>query len=189
MGFPFKTLIWRQTKIPVIIGNKRIFLKITLNDTCSLLTPDILHTDVTALAITRRKALYKAHFLDQLESLCSVDQGQNLIDETGQLTVRNRRELENTTANTLILEAEPENSSLLQSSLFLRYYGLHLEFHSHYLLLTVTIESMKDVPDTQGKQIEILEERINITQIAVQSLQKDLNSLVTEFESHIGESF
>jgi len=187
MGFPFKTIIWRQTQIPVIIGNERIFLKITLKYTCSLLTPDILHTDVTPLAITRRKALYKAHFLDELESLCSVDQGHSLIDETGQITVRIRRELEKHNFKYTNIRGRPRK--FIFATIIVVSAGLWIASGVSFALSVayrVTFESMKDVADTQGKQMEILEERINVTQIAVQSLQKDFNSLVTDFESHKG---
>jgi len=72
-----------ETSKAVAMQTEKVFLKIQLNDGCSLLTPEILHTDVTEMAIYRCKTMYKQHFIDELEHLCPVDHCYSMIDEKG----------------------------------------------------------------------------------------------------------
>jgi hypothetical protein len=153
-------LLWRASRTPVTIGNEIVFLRIKLMNPCDLLTTEILHTDVAKIAQIRCEEMYKEHFLNEVSKMRPTDDAY--------IAVRAKRAI-------FVI------GILIASVVLWAGAGTALGLA---ISNTVSVGDLKGITQRQNEQMLILESRINITQIAVRNLQKDFNTLVSEFEKH-----
>lgn len=157
--------LWRKTDMPVTIGNERVHLRIKLINPCSLLTSEILHTDITRIAQIKCEEIYKTHFIKELAEMCPVDYGVTTHHAAHSISKRFI-----TVIGILIIAAVVVVGSAV---------ALGLSIANR-----VSIEGLKSTQAQQAELIEQLEGRLNITNIAVRKLQTDFNTMVDEFEKH-----
>jgi hypothetical protein len=137
-------------------------------DPCELLTPDILHVDLAKIAQVQCKKMYKEHFLYEINKICPTDDGYTAVEvHPGHAApIREKRALFviGILIACVVLWAGAGTA-----------FGLAVSNK-------VSVSSLQEITSKQAEQMLILEDRINITQIAVRKLQTDFNTLVSEFE-------
>jgi len=160
-------VLWRGSKTPITTGSQRVFLRIKLKNPCELLTSDILHTDVTKLAQIRCNEMYKEHFLNEMQAMCPIDHGYEMFHSRAKRFIFMMSII---IISSIVLWAGA--GTALGVSIYNR----------------GSISELQAISQIQSDQIKDLENRVNITEIAIRKMQTDFNSLIDEFERH-GKDF
>lgn len=162
---PGQPLLWRKNPTPITNGYDRVYLRIKLNNPCELLTPEVLHTDITKMAQIKCNQMYNEHFIHEMEQMCPIDYGYKLV------RVRRKR--------FIIITGMIIASVVLWAGAGT---ALGLAISS-----TVRTSELAEIAKRQAEQLDDLENRMNVTALAVRKLQEDFNTLVHDFEDHVND--
>lgn len=156
-----RPILWRKSKIPIITGYEKIYIKLQLVSPCTLITAQAVYYENLQDARRMCEEVYQRKFLDELGKMCPPPKG----------TVKNTKTRRVVPILALIVVGLVMAGAALSD-----------------LVLSVStsrrLGQAENVITAQQQALDSLAQENNLTELAVNKLRRDFNQLAEELESH-----
>lgn len=153
-------VLWRPSNTPVMAGYEKVYIRIKMMNPCDLFTKEILHVDIAEEARKQCEVLYEEYILNELTEMCPRD---DVLYQPR----RAKREL-------ILLTCLIISGIVLWAGMGTAV-GLSISNK-------VTTSSLAEIQQQQADQLDAIESRLNLTEIAITSLQVKHNKLTDKVE-------
>jgi len=150
-------VLWRGSRTPVVSGYEKVKLSIELISPCSLLTEEIIHTDMLYETKQLCDSMYQKYFLEEMGNICPT---------VHELRTRHER------AIPIILMVAGAVSVV----------GLGVGGVTWAAINSYRIGGVQEDLEVEKRKTHYLANQVNYTEVALEKLRKDFNIIVRDLE-------
>jgi hypothetical protein len=158
-------VLWRGSKTPIISGYEKVNLRIHLISPCSLITDEVVHTDVLDTTIDMCNQMYTNYFTSEMQKMCPTFENNHLPG---------RRQKRFVVTGTIAIVS-------------LVVVGLGIGGAAIVGATMSRLSSLEEFVDLNQQRLDYLEKEMNFTEAAHKKLRRDVNRLILETEVHEGD--
>lgn len=156
-----RPILWRKSKIPIISGYEKVFVKLQLISPCILINASMMHYETLQDARRMCEEAYQNKFLKELEKMCPASKRKE-PDQVNKRKPRSKR------VRRLVLIIAIIVVGLVMAGAAVGDFLLSVSNSRR-------LGQAEDVILAQDREMEVLNKETNLTEVALPKLRRDFN--------------